>query len=437
MKNVKIVFAAVLIFFFAGCKSTSSVVSSDVIRIDKTAPKETVSKPAPAEKPVDTVKAPVKDIIDKKVKHRDEYTIALLLPFLEDTIFRRWVNRLDIDNLEDFNFPDESEYSVSFLQGAILALENKSKGFKINLKVYDTKANPVTLSGLIVKLSEDNPDLIIGGWNRDEVKFISDFSKKSQTVFLSPFVPSASVVENNPYYVMLEPTIEQHLRVLSTFMADSFSDASIKILHENTSQGRNYMRMISGNLKENGVQEFAVEEVASEANDRKNFNIGKLITPNTHNVFFIPSFNEGFVHTMLTQLNTQIGKNQITVFGMPTWGDAEILRFRHFNNLNLHLSRSSFQTEATESFRVKFTERYKKDIQESSLMGYDVMNLALHMIATHGVNFEEKLENTALEGVARDFEIHAVTNENGKVVRYENTTLHVVQYQNFEIIHRR
>jgi hypothetical protein len=438
---VKQLYIVGFLFFlvaFSGCKTKSSAVKSpDVIRIDKTKP-DVIAQPKDPFKPADTIAEPIKDVIDKVIKYKDEYKVAVILPFKEDSVINSWANRVDT-NLEDFNFSQQSEHSLSFIQGMMLAVKQIEPKAKLKLMVYDSKGSAFELNRALDKIYAEKVDFIVGGWDREDVKQISDFSKKHQIVYFSPFVPSSTIVENNSYYAMVEPSIEQHLKSIAEYIADSLSTAEIKILHENTLQGKNYSSMIADFLDkrvDEDVPELRYKkvEVAADANDRKNFNAGSHLENDKLNVLIIPSFNEGFIHAMLTQLNTYSTKNEIKIFGLPTWGDAEILRFRHFNNLNLHLSKSFWpNAEQSGMFFNSFTESYKKEPIETAYLGYDIACLITNMINEFGKDFDENINEYQAKGMSRYFNFQAVKNDKDKVVRYENTSLHIINYTNFEI----
>lgn len=419
-------------------KSTSS--SPNVIRIDDNYKYDGVKKGDTTKSQKDEIQikedGEVKDSVDT-ISRKDVYEIALLMPFQETLIRQLWTIK-EKENLEDFKFTNDSEQSISFLQGMMYAFKTDSVSQNYNITVYDLGASEIERSLAISKMLKNKPDLIIGGLNRAEVKDLSDFSLKHNIPYFSPFVPSSSLVKNNANYTMLEPGIDMHLREIASFMADSLSESNLILLHENNDQSKNFAAVTNNYFdifKRDLNTKIELVEVATNASERKNFSIEKYLKPDVRNVVFIPSFNEGFLHAMLTNLNARAHTNEIVLFGMPTWGDAETLQFRHFNALNLHMTSSKWMNSTeTENIRAYFMENYKKDAAESALYGYEVMKLTDELLENFGLEFMDNLTDLRTQGFLRNYIFQSVTNEDENVIRYENTALRIVKIQNFELI---
>lgn len=421
------------------CKAQKSSSSPNVIKIDdnyryEEIKKDEIAKPKKEEKP-----AKEDDVIEDsvKAKRKDIYEIALLMPFQENQIRQRWSIK-EKENLEDFRFTEDAEQSISFLQGMMSAISRENLSQRYNITVYDLGASENERSLAIARMLLNKPDLMIGGLNRAEVKDLSDFSLKHGIPYFSPYVPSSGLVKNNPNYAMLEPGIDMHLREIASFIADSLSDSNLLILHENNEQSRNFAGVMNDYFnifKRDASLELKLVEVATNASERKNFSMEKHLNRETNNVVFIPSFNEGFLHAMLTNLNAQAQRHSITLFGMPTWGDAETLQFRHFNTLNLHMTRSKWlNSSEVEDIRNYFMATYKKDAGESAFYGYEVMKLADELLKKFGLEFMDNLTDLRKQGIFRNYIFQSVTNSDEKIIRYENTSLRMVKIQNFELI---
>jgi hypothetical protein len=236
---------------------------------------------------------------------------------------------------------------------------------------------------------------------------------------------------------MLESGIEMHLREISSFIADSFLNENIIILHENNTQSRNFADIAEGYFnifKQNTSSSIQKLEVGSNASERRNFSIDKHLKTDLDNIIFIPSFNEGFLHAMLTNINAQAQTKSITVFGMPTWEDAETLQFRHFNTLNLHLTKGNwFNSSKIEDFDKNFLKSYEKIANQSIFYGYEAIQLIDQLLSNYGLNFLDKITDKEFEGMIRDYRFQTVVNEDEQIIRYENTSLKVVEIENFEL----
>lgn len=438
----------VLLLLIAGCKTKKISLSDEVVRIEDKKPKVEIKvkdEVVIIEKD-DTIKLDL-DSLMQEIELKELYKIAFILPFDEDSIFRKYHLKEERD-LSDFNFTSEAENALSFIQGVMIAVEQNTLPTNIELLVFDSKKSPRDLAETLKKVKQIEPDWIVGGMNRHEAKTIAEFAKENRIYHFSPFSPSGSIVEKNPFYVMVEPGIDKHFDEMVSYALDSFPEASFKILHEDNQNGYEYAKKIEGNFKthnddtiQNKTINYALIEVPTDANDRKKFKALDYLDKETLNLVFIPSFNEGFVQSIMFQLNSAARNHSVKLFGMPTWIDSETFRLRHFNTLNLHLTQSSFidndSSQVAIFFHDNFVEKFKKEPSNFAFLGADLMNYFNYLIfyGFHNqLNFKEALFETTFSGMSKNFDFIPIRNESNEIERIENKSVFVIRYQDFEII---
>lgn len=438
----------VLLLFIVGCKTKKISLSDDVVRIDDKKPKVEIKgkdELVIIEKE-DTLKLDLDSLI-QEIELKELYKIAFILPFDEDSIFKKYHLKGERD-LSDFNFTIEAENALSFIQGVMIAMELNTLPTKIELLVFDSKKSPRDLTEILKKVEQIKPDWIVGGLNRNEARTIADFAKKNKIYHFSPFLPSGSIVENNPFYVMVEPGIDKHFDEMIAYVLDSLPEASFKIFHEDNKNGYEYAKKIEGNFKiynddtiQNKTINYALIEVPSDANDRKKFKALDYLDKEAMNVIIIPSFNEGFVQSIMFQLNSASRNHKVKLFGMPTWIDSETFRLRHFNTLNLHLTQSSFIdndfSQVAIFFHENFVDKFKKEPSNFAFLGADLMSYFNYLIfyGYHNqLNFKEALFETTFSGMSKNFDFIPIRNESNEIERIENKSVFVIRYQDFEII---
>lgn len=441
--NIKLNTFFILLLLLVGCKAKKVTLSEDIVKIDKVTPKEEIKDEVIVIE--DTTSLDLDSLIPE-IELKELYKIAFILPFDEDSVFKKYQLKEEQD-LSDFNFTSEAENALSFIQGVMIAMEQNSLPTEIELLVFDSKKSPRDLAEILKKVEQIEPDWIVGGINRNEAKTIADFAKKHKIYHFSPFSPSGSITEENPYYVMVEPGIDKHFDEMVHYAIDSFPDASFKVFHEDNENGFEYAKKIENNLiafnedtTQTKIIDYAFIEVATDANDRKKFKALDYLDKDELNLIIIPSFNEGFVQSVMFQLNSASRNHNVKLFGMPTWIDSETLRLRHFNTLNLHLTQSSFiendSVPLTRSFQDKFVEKFKKQPSNQAFLGADLMNFFNYLIfyGYHNqLNFKEALFEITYNGMSKNFDFIPVFNEAEELDRIENKSVFVIRYENFEI----
>ena len=157
----KILLVLLIISSFSSCKVkqkiTDVVIFNDNTPVVIETPRETTIK---ENKTIfDTIVGNV--ATDSLPKLKDEYTIAIILPIFSDSLNINWRNHANTD-LKDFNIPEKTLLSLSFLEGMMESLENIATDSKLNIKVYDNQASLFHTEHILTKLAFENIDFIVG-----------------------------------------------------------------------------------------------------------------------------------------------------------------------------------------------------------------------------------------------------------------------------------
>ena len=182
----KILLVLLIISSFSSCKVKQKI--TDVVIFDD-------NTPIVSETPLDTTIKEDKTIFDTIVediptgslaKLKDEYTIAIILPIFSDSLNINWRNHVNTD-LTDFNIPEKTLLSLSFLEGMMESLEKNATDSKLNIKVYDNQASLFHTENILAKLTFENIDFIVGPVLSKNIRKVSAFAKKQEIIMISPF----------------------------------------------------------------------------------------------------------------------------------------------------------------------------------------------------------------------------------------------------------
>lgn len=423
---------------FSSCKVKPP--SQDVIIIDDTS--------------VDTVEDVIEDVIIDTVRlpepievdtmaqfFRNSYRVGMVLPLMEDSVKSAWSNFNEV-NYNDFNFPKTAEKSLSFLEGFMMGAEQDATGPIFEFILYDNQENDFETDKALSSLLADSIDILIGGTNKNNLRKMADFALVNDIPFLSPFSPSKSVAVNNPNYLMMEPSIDEHLNAMANFIVDSLPNMHIKVIYEDNNMGMGFAAHLTALIQSRNDSiknvakriNFTSIPVSADSKERKDFNVGEYLDIGVENAVMVLSFNDGFVHSLLTQLNGKTNAYEITVFGMPTWENSETVRLQYFNSLRVHLSRSSviLNDREANSFGKRYKSIYYKKATEFAYLGFDTYNLLSESVKAKGVGFTDYLVRNTIKGTVKSYTFRPVFNSDKKVVRIANIDLHIVKYDGFE-----
>lgn len=449
----KILLVTLFISVFSACKVKEKI--SDVVIIDDNT---SVVIDTPIDSPIKEDKTNIvegKDTITTVVgvpslKIKDEYNIAIILPLYSDSLNIEWQSHSGTD-LEDFNIPEETLLSLSFLEGMMMALENKLSDSKLNIKVYDNQASLFQTDLILSKLAFEELDFIVGPVHSANISKVSAFAKTKDIIMISPFSPSISSSNDYEKYIMPKPSLDVHLSTISSFIKDSLVNSNIKILYPNTVMGNKYAFSFEEILKtmndsivnEEDKLSYALVEIEAKTNDRSKFKIEDYLDADVINsVVFLPA-KSGFVHTMLTKLNVQRKDFDITVFGMPNWRDSRTLRLDYFNNLNVHFTDTKWideENEETKAFIEKYKEEYNLYPTDEVFFAYDLFNFFTELVNKYGVSIPENINKEHYKGLINNYQFETtystILNDTTLVktpIRIENNALHVISFKDFKL----
>ncbi|MBA2422289.1 MAG: hypothetical protein H0V61_03600, partial [Chitinophagales bacterium] len=111
---------------------------------------------------------------------KDEYTIALLLPFESNKVYIS-----DLAKETSYYFPQETQLAVEYYQGAMMALDSLQKmGLKSKVFVYDVGLDTIAFKNVLRKPEMKNTDLLIGPVSNRSLKIASQFSLKNKVTLV-------------------------------------------------------------------------------------------------------------------------------------------------------------------------------------------------------------------------------------------------------------
>lgn len=239
--------------------------------------------------------------------------IAVFSPLYLDSAF-------DISGKPRFDktFPKYLTPGLEFYYGVQTALDSLQKrGAPLEVFVYDTKSKQ-PFSGQLLKPELDSVSLMIGHTNASETKVLAEAALQKKAPFISVSYPNDAGVVNNPYFVVLNSTLQTHVEGIYNYLQKNHSRDRVVVFRRpgvQEDQIRNYLN------------EYAKSTVSTQLNI-KFVDLGmdisaRTLTPHLDSlrktVCIAGSLDEAFA-TKLTQALAGLNKTYpVTVVGMPTW----------------------------------------------------------------------------------------------------------------------
>jgi hypothetical protein len=369
--------------------------------------------------------------------------IALLLNIDQShTAWKVYGALNDKDNAQSdgYRLKQASKEAMDFYQGLQYALSVNPPSTDMEISLYDTHNNDSILMDILKNDTVRHADLIIGPPDISGAKMVASFCKKFKVPNIQPFVASKAITLDNPYLIRLCPTIDAHLSKIFESVVSAYNTANIIIYTTATERNRNAAAYLDTLFKNYNTDpkhspiSYHVVNAGDTTVPVAQRSYTYYTKPNGQNVIIMTCYDEVLVNSHLK------GLKGMTVFGMPTWVDAEHIKPENLNNAEPYYT-DHFYADTTREEILTFVHTYEGiHLQKPNrycYLGYDVMNYLTNLTGMHGANIQQSLANVSYDGLGYSFKIRPVMrNTKGQaepsINYYSNQSVHIFQIRDFK-----
>jgi hypothetical protein len=369
-------------------------------------------------------------------KFLSAYNVSIILPFMSQDFDP---NSVDVNR--------RSLMALNYYSGVRMALDElDSEGIKLNVRTFDSEASQSIVSNLL----RSNPDvqdahLIIGPFQRDNVRMVAENVRGTGQVFVSPWNASSSLSGANPNYVQVSPTLKTHCEAIIRHARQKYRPDQVVLIARDRRAERESLgyfqdenfRIMGDRNPENQLNEYII----SNDEDFDQIDVLPLLELQDTTVFIIPSWQETFVYSLLRKI--ELARDEyahVVVYGMPQWAGFELIDFEYYEKLNVHISSNTYidpvQTDV-KFFRSRFFERFGAPPTNEAFIGYDVMLYMGRMLKKHGTKFQYALDRERAQYLHTRFDINQVVTptttgaERLPIEQFENKYVNILKFQDY------
>ena len=356
----------------------------------------------------------VKKIESRKIdstllfKEKDEYSVAILLPFFLDKGAGYTQNVSDL--------------STEFYMGAKIAIDSLDKiGLKAKFYVFDTKNDSASIKSILNKSEFLNMDMVIGPLFPDKMGMVAKFCKEKKIKFICPVASNSDILKDNPYVYAAIPSDITLIEGAAKYLLNRSSREQIvlvKPILEKDIVLYDKFRAAFLSFPCNGSRQKLIETTLV---DFKTY-----VKKGVNTTFLIPSTDEASSKKFMNSLiASSVNVNsEITVFGTKEWINFDDINGAYKNKYNFHFSAPNdfnYSHEKTKELAKIYRKNYNADMSKMSVQGFDVV-----------LFFASKylLKAETSDGVMSDFNLVQKGAGNG----FENNNSFILKQQDFEIV---
>ncbi|KAF0241970.1 MAG: hypothetical protein FD183_514, partial [Chitinophagaceae bacterium] len=259
--------------------------------------------------------------------------VAVFAPVYIDSAFEGINYKLGNNYLPKYILP-----GLDFYNGMLLAIDSlNTEKQALEFIFYDTKSINEPLEDILTKPELKDISLMIASFNqRNEIKTLADFSLEKNVPLISMTYPNDGGVTNNPFFVLVNPTLRTHIEAIYHFLHHYYPTENITLFKRNGATED----MIASSMSELNKKTPGLPLKIKTVELTDSFSHSQVLMQldsTRQNIILCGSLNEVFGLNLVKALATNKNYKSITV-GMPTWDglrdigkDAEIIYTSPYN----------------------------------------------------------------------------------------------------------
>ncbi len=390
-------------------------------------------------------------VLDENTDFLPSYNMVLALPFMTHQ------NYTNDDAVNPKSIP-----ALNFYEGAKMAFDVLSnEGVNLEVNVLDTKAGEDDTRNLTSLSTLQEAHLIIGTFRNSTAKIMAEYAQARQIPFVSPYYPHNALVENNPYFIQLNPSVFAHTDAAIQFLKSKYQDDQIVLVGRKTRRDQGMLNLYqkahykySGTTDVSPLKQIIIEDNTSSLEDTS---LKEHFVKDRPTIFLIASSQESFAYAILRKIDIEkknfdeenediaLEDDPVIVFGQPKWKDFTKISYDSYEKLNLHITSESFvnpNNPSIKAFRQNFYNRYGTLPTEEAIKGYDTVLFFGRQLKNKGTGFLNTLDQERDNGLLTQFTIDRIVTQQREVSddnlsifdQHENSNIHVLEFRGFQFL---
>ncbi|MBK8054410.1 MAG: amino acid ABC transporter substrate-binding protein [Saprospiraceae bacterium] len=406
-------------------KKTSPAAEKNVVKTDTLKWKDV----SPSYKPIQTGKAKKADNYNKNNNQvfKDEYNITLLLP-------------LDSDQS---NLPSDTRF-LQFYAGMLMGLELLEKeGIQLKTKVIDTNEGNQSFIDRVETILKNETDLIIGPYEREDIKIMAEKCKEAGIPIVSPWQTSTKITSENPYYIQIKPNLKDHFKKLAESTVSQYKPGEVAIIVKNNKESSAWVDHFQENaVKFSGIENFYIPLYIDLDTLRKGKAVFSKLMGSGLKAVILPSYSyddEDYIIAALKRLGVDKGSRSIDVYGMPLIYESDKIDYEYYHTLNINVVMSEDGGQDINGilkFKKDYLQKYGEIPGDEAIRAYDLINYVGRNLWKHGKTFQnflwqedEKFLLTRFNVVKSWTDDSKVNSVEDKFDYFENKYLHILNFK--------
>ena len=356
-----------------------------------------------------------------------KHQIAIFSPLYLDSAFD------DLNNYRyEKQFPKFINPGLEFYEGVQLALDSLAKeGTPLEVFIYDTRSGKEPLAQQLNKL-DSSIELILAYANPQESWNIANVAKSKKIPYINVNLPNDAGITDNPYFVMLNSTLQTHIGLLYKYLQKNYALSPI-IMFRKKGQMEDIVKSLFDDAGKN-TQSVALKIKYVDLVD--SFTVNQLtakLDSNVHTVCIAGSLDENFGRRLSQQLASIDKSYPLTLVGMPTFDNlTKDFTLPQYKGLEIVYSTPFYNSrmdKVSQGITDYFNTKMYARPSDMVMRGYEATWRFSKLLLQYGQDITSNLSRKEFN-VFRELDIQPVINKQTTTLDYfENKKLFFVKWQ--------
>lgn len=355
------------------------------------------------------------------------HKMAVFVPLYLDEAFSPTGTYL----FSDKSFPKNSISGLEFYHGVNIAIDSLSQlGVPLDVYIYDSKSTSKTIDQQFAEAASNGVELAIVNGAINELPRFANLGLKYKIPVINATVPNDANVKNNPYFVIINPTLQTQMEGIYNHIKSNYPNSQIVFL-TNKGNNENYIRSLFQGIDKtlHGIGSVKYASLADSVTLYKTLATLDKSKPVT---FVGGTLSTTDAANMIKKAASVVSnEGAVNIIGMPTWEDV-VFSNAEYKSVNIIYS-TPFYNPRTDVqsrniinyYNTKMYSRPSDLVFRGYGLTYKYGNLLNTFGKELGANFDSKLFK-----VFYDYDIQPVFGANRVLNYFENKKLYFIKHTN-------
>lgn len=329
--------------------------------------------------------------------------VAVLAPLYLDSAFNGSSYKLTGNSIPRYILP-----GLDFYHGVETAIDSlQAEHTPVDVVIYDSK-RAGGISSILDEIKAQNTSLIIAAFNNaNEQKSVSQFGFDENIPVISATYPNNANLNMNPFFVMVNSTLQTHVSAIYNYVIRNYSKAKIVFLTKAGSFESRIKTQFDNLAKYNTALKY--KTVTLPDNTDPAFLLTTLDSTK-QNLVICGSLNEAFGLSIVRAIS-MAKSYKATVLGMPTWESDESFDAPDCNGVEIVYS-TPYNYSRTDRLGTNLTNLYKIEHfgrpSDMYFKGFETMYHFSKLLVKYHTNMLNNISESSSFKIANDFNFEPV-----------------------------